>query len=120
MYIEQELASIGVTWSGLRPVAFLENLDDAKNGNPLKKGFIKMLTKESCSLKYISAADIGKGSAELLMNPEKYAGKKVDAATCEHTGTELAAIITTVSGVECKYAVSVPRFVLRLFVKNLY
>jgi len=120
LYMEKELAPVGVTWSVLRPVAFLENLDDAKNGNPLKKGHIKMLTKKNCSLKYISAADIGKGSAELLINPQKYAGKKVDAATCEHTGTELAEILTKVSGVQCKYSISVPRFVLWLFVRNLY
>jgi uncharacterized protein YbjT (DUF2867 family) len=119
-YMEQELASVQVSWSVLRPVAFLENLDDAKNGNPLTKGSVKMLTKKDCSVKYISAADIGKGSATLLMNPEEYAGKKVDAATCEYTGSELADILTKVSGVECKYSVSVPRFVLRFFVRNLY
>lgn len=119
-YMEKELAATQVTWSVLRPVAFMENLDDAKNGNPLTKGKVKMLTKENCSLKYISAADIGKGSATLLMNPDEYAGKKVDAATCEYTGKELAAALTKVSGIECSYAVSVPRFVLWLFVRNLY
>jgi len=119
-YMEKELASVQVSWSVLRPVAFLENLDDAKNGNPLTKGSVKMLTKKNCPVKYISAVDIGKGSAALLMNREEYAGKKVDAATCEYTGSELADILTRVSGVECKYSISVPRFVLWLFVRNLY
>jgi uncharacterized protein YbjT (DUF2867 family) len=119
-YMAKELASVQVTWSVLRPVAFLENLDDGKNGNPLKKGNVKMLTKKDRALKYISARDIGKGSAVLLMNPGEYAGKKVDAATCEYTGTELAQILTEVSGVECKYSISVPKFVLWLFVRNLY
>merc|ERR1712154_498823 len=107
-------------YSVLKPVAFLENLDDVKNGNPLKKGYLKMLTKPSCSLKYIAAADIGKGSAELLMKPEIYSGKKIDAATCEYTGPELAEILSQVSGTKCTYKVSVPRFVLWMFVKNLY
>lgn len=119
-YMEKELASTQITWAVLRPVAFMENLDDAKNRNPLTKGKVKMLTSENCSLKYISAADIGKGSAALLMNPSEYAGKKVDAATCEYTGKELAAILTKVSGVECSYSVSVPRFLLCLCVRNLY
>merc|ERR1712012_1426454 len=78
------------------------------------------LTKPSCSLKYISVADIGKGSTALLLNPDIYAGKLVDAATCEYTGPELAKILSEVSGTPCKYSVSVPRFVLWLFVNNLY
>ena len=120
MYMEKELSSTQVTWSVLRPVAFLDNLDDVKNGNALKKGHVKMLTKENCSLKYISTVDIGKGSVELLIKPEKYAGKKVDAATCEYTGSELATILTKVSGVQCKYSVVIPKFVIWLFDRNLY
>ena len=120
MYMEKELQDSTITWSVLKPVAFLENLDDKKNGNPLKKGSLKMLTKPDRSLKYIAAADIGKGSAELLMNPETYKYKKVDAATCEYTGLELAQILSQVSGTKCTYSVSVPRFVLWMFEKNLY
>merc|ERR1712107_863653 len=102
--MEQELASTSTTWSVLKPVAFLENLDDSKNGNPLTKGYVKMLTKPDCKLKYIGAADIGKGSVELLLNPEEYAGKKIDAVTCEYTGPQLAQILSDVSGTKCKYA----------------
>merc|ERR1712232_355552 len=98
----------------------LDNLDDPRNGNPLKKGSVKMLTKPDVSLKYISCTDIGKGSAALLMNPETYAGRKVDAATCEYNGYRLAKILSEVSGTECKYKVSVPRIALFLFVRNLY
>lgn len=119
-YMEKELASVQTTWSVLRPAVFLENLDDEKNGNPLKKGHVKMLTKKNCPVKYIGAVDIGKGSAVLLMNPKEYAGKKVDAATCEYTGSGLAKALTKASGVKCKYSKSVPRFVLWLFVRNLY
>merc|ERR1719420_240665 len=119
-YMEKELPPLGITWSVLRPVAFLDNLDDPRNGNPLEKGSVKMLTKPDCSLKYISCTDIGKGSAALLMNPEKFAGQKVDAATCEYTGYELAKILSEVSGTECKYKISVPRIVLFFFVRNLY
>merc|ERR1711963_1018741 len=102
-YMEKEFAPLRITWSVLRPVAFLDNLDDPRNGNPLKKGRVKMLTKPNCSLKYISCTDIGKGSAVLLTNPTMYSGKKVDAATCEYNGTELAAILSEVSGTKCKY-----------------
>jgi len=119
-YMAKKLAPFQITWSVLRPVAFMENLDDAKNGNPLKKGSIKMLTKPQYSVKYISATDIGKGSVALLTSPEIYHGQKIDAATCAYTGPELAEILSDVSGVPCKYSLSVPRPVLWLFVRPLY
>lgn len=120
MYIAKELRPLQITWSVMRPVAFMENLDDEKNGNPLKKGGVKMLTKPDYPVKWISCTDIGKGSAALLLNPELYAGQYIDAATCECTGHELAQALSDASGVKCKYSVSVPRFVLYLFVYPLY
>jgi len=119
-FMAKELPPLQITWSVLRPVAFLENFDDAKNGNPLTKGKLKMLVKPEASLKYISCTDIGKGCAALLMNPDLYAGQKIDAATCEYTGPQMAKELSEVSGVECTYSLSVPRFVLWLFVPYLY
>lgn len=119
-YMAKKLAPLQITWSVLRPVSFLENLDDAKNGNPLTKGSLKMLTKAEASMKWISCADIGKGAVVLLQNPEIYAGRKIDAGTCEYNGTELAEVLSEVSGVPCKYSISVPRPVLWLFVHHLY
>lgn len=120
LYMAKELSPLKITWSVLRPVAFMENLDDLKNGNPLKKGSVKMLTKPECPVKWISCADIGKGSAALLLDPALYAGQKIDAATCEYDGPGLAQALTEASGVKCKYSVSVPRFILYLFVYPLY
>lgn len=119
-YMERELLGCSTTWSVLQPAIFLENIDDPKNGNPLKKGSIKMLTKPDITLPFIGCPDIGKGSAELLMNPGVYSSKKVVAATCEYNGLQLAQILSEVSGTKCTYSVSVPRFVLWMFVKNLY
>jgi len=120
LYMAKELRPFDITWSVLRPVGFMENLDDPKNGNPLKKGHLKMLVKPTCSMKYISCTDIGKGSAALLLSPELYAGRKIDAATGEYTGPQLAEALSEVSGVKCKYSISVPKIVLFLFVNNLY
>jgi len=107
----------------MRPVCFFEILDDAATFNPLKKGKISSMltTKPECSVKYIATEDIGKGSAVLLMKPEKYAGKKIEAAAAEHTGSELAhALSEQVSGVDCKYSTGVPRFALWLFMNEVY
>jgi len=119
-YMERELLGSSITWSVLQPAIFFENSDDPKNGNPLKKGSIKMLTKPDITLPFVGCPDIGKGSAELLMNPDMYSSKKVVAATGEYNGFQLAQILSEVSGTKCKYSVSVPRIVLWTFVKNLY
>jgi len=120
VYMANELSPLQITWSVLRPVAFMENLDDEKNGNPLTKGSVKLFIKPAAPVKYISCTDIGKGSTALLMNPDLYAFQKIDAATGEYTGPELAQALTAASGIECKYSLSVPRFVMYLFVQPLY
>jgi uncharacterized protein YbjT (DUF2867 family) len=112
--------SSGITWSVLRPVAFFDNVDDVANYNPLKKGSIKFLTHPDCRVKFISCEDIGKGAATLLTNPMEYAGKIVDAAGGEHSGTELAEELTMASGARCGYSIAVPRFFLWLFMGDLY
>jgi len=120
VYMEKELRPLKTTWSVLRPAAFMENFHDPKNYNPLTKGKVKLFVKPKANLKYISCTDIGKGGAALLMNPELYAGQKIDAATCEYTGDEIAEALSEVSGVKCKYSVLIPRFVMYLFIHDLY
>lgn len=120
-FMKEELPESGsITWSIIRPVAYFENLDDAKNYNPLKKGSVKMLTKADCKVKYVACEDIGKGSAEMLMDPKKYAGKTIEAVTSVHNGVDLAKALTKVSGVECTYYVGFPRFMLWLLMTDLY
>jgi uncharacterized protein YbjT (DUF2867 family) len=109
-----------ITWSVIRPAAFFENADDETNYNPLKKSFVKMLTYPDKPVVYVAVEDIGKGSVVLLTNAEKYAGKIIEAAGAKHTGFELAAILTKVSGVKCTYEMTMPRFVLQLFMRDLY
>merc|ERR1712232_469517 len=119
-YMAKELRPLKTTWSVLRPATFMENFHDPKNYNPLTKGKVKLFVKPKANLKYISCTDIGKGCAALLLNPELYAGQKIDAATCEYNGPELAEALSEVSGVKCKYSMSVPRIVLYFFVHPLY
>lgn len=123
--IEKYMASqfdseTNITWSVIRPVVFFENFDDEPNYNPFKKGFVKMLTFPDKPVFWIAVEDIGKGSVVLLTNPEKYSGKIIEAAGAKHTGFELAEILTRVSGVNCMYEMTMPRFALRLFLRDLY
>jgi len=118
-YMAKELESTNIKWAVLRPVAFLDNYDNPGMKNPLKKGWVVGLMKASTSLKHISTVDIGKASAVLLQNPDTYAGKKIEAAGCAHTGTELAEILSKVSGTPCKYW-AFPRWLMWLFMRDMY
>lgn len=112
-------ASLNLEWAVIRPVAFLDNLDAPAMRNPLTKGRVSALMKPKTSLKQIAAVDIGKASAVMLQDPESFAGTKLEAAGCEHTGTELAEILTKVSGTPCKYKMT-PRWLLWLFMRDIY
>ena len=109
-YLAQTLEDKKTTWAVIRPVAFFDNLDDPKNSNPLTKGKLSFFGRKGYKFKLIATEDIGKGSAVLLMEPQTYAGKIIEAAGGEHTGEELAEILSEVSGVKCTFKTFPPRF----------
>ena len=74
--LEKYLRQSGVPFSILRPCAFFENLDDAANWNPLKKGVVKFLTLQDC--KYCATYDIGRAAAIQFRNREEWLGKSLD------------------------------------------
>ena len=74
--LEKYLRGSGVPFSILRPCAFFENLDDAANWNPLKKGVVKFLSLQDC--KYCATYDIGRAAAIQLKNPQQWLGKTLD------------------------------------------
>lgn len=119
-HMEEELKDSKTTWAVLRPVSFFENLANAEMKNPLKKGVVKGFSKPDSPQKYITVEDIGKGCAVLLLNPEDYASKKIEAAGALHTGPELAKALTEASGTDCVYKVVMPRWLMWLVAKDLY
>ena len=62
--LESYLRASGVPFSILRPCAFFENLDDAANWNPLKKGVVKFLSLQHC--KFCATFDIGLAKLAML------------------------------------------------------
>jgi uncharacterized protein YbjT (DUF2867 family) len=119
-YLKKELPSLNVSFSILRPVAFFDNYDDPGNYNPLVKGYVKGLFKPDVKVQYISTVDIGKGGAALLMDPKQFSGQTIDAAGGKHNGLELADALTEVSGIKCAYKVAFIRWLLWLFMPDLY
>ncbi|MFM7010657.1 MAG: NmrA family NAD(P)-binding protein [Betaproteobacteria bacterium] len=116
--LEKYLSESGVPFSVLRPCAFFENLDDAANWNPLKKGVVKFLTMQDC--KFCSTYDIGRAAVVQLKDPETWLGKSLDVISWQGNLLEVAAALSKVSRVPVKARLAMPIFLRRLFLKDLH
>ncbi len=116
--VEKYLRQSGVPFSILRPCAFFENLDDAANWNPLKKGVVKFLTMQDC--KYCATYDIGRAAAIQFHNRSAWLGKSLDVIGWQGDLHHVAAALSKVSGVPVKAKLAMPIFLRRLFLKDLH
>ena len=115
--VEAHLRASGLRHAILRPVAFFENLDDAANWNPLKKGAVKFLTAKPTL--FISTFDLGKAAAACLSDQAAWAGKTLDCASWRGDVGEVAAALQTVSGTKTKGSLAMPTFFRWLFLYDL-
>lgn len=116
--LEHYLRESGVPFSILRPCAFFENLDDAANWNPLKKGVVKFLSEQDC--KYCATYDIGRAAVVQLKDPQTWLGKTLDVIGWQGDLSQVAAALSRVSGVPVKAKLAMPIFLRRLFLKDLH
>ena len=116
--IEDYLRKSSVPFSILRPTAFFENFDDAKNWNPLKKGAIKFLTTKKC--KYCATYDIGRAAAVMFKNPETWLGRSLDVIGWEGDLSEVAQALQKAGGVPVKHSLAMPMFLRRILMKDLH
>ena len=116
--LEKYLRQSGVPFSILRPCAFFENLDDAANWNPLKKGVVKFLSLQDC--KYCATYDIGRAAAIQFRNRSEWLGKSLDVIGWQGDLSHVAAALSKVSGVPVKARLAMPIFLRRLFLKDLH
>jgi len=116
--LEAYLKQSGVPFSILRPCAFFENLDDAANWNPLKKGRVKFLSLKHC--KYVATYDIGRAAAVQFQNPEAWLGKTLDVIGWEGDLQQVAQALSKVSGAPVKASLAMPVFLRRLFLKDIH
>ena len=116
--LEKYLRQSGVPFSILRPGAFFENLDDAANWNPLKKGVVKFLTLQDC--KYCATYDIGRAAAIQFRNRSEWLGKSLDVIGWQGDLNKVAAALSKVSGVPVKAKLAMPIFLRRLLLNDLH
>ena len=116
--LEKYLQESGVPFSILRPCAFFENLDDAANFNPLKKGVVKFLSLQDC--KFCATYDIGRAAAVQYQNPQQWLGKTLDVIGWQGDLSQVAAALSKLSGEPVKAKLAMPIFLRRLLLKDLH
>jgi len=115
--LEAYLKDSGLPYTILRPGAFFENLDDAANWNPLKKGSVSFLTDKSC--KFCATYDIGRAAAIAFRNPEDWVGKSLEVVAWQGDLAAIAGALETVSGVPVRARLAMPILLRRLFLNDL-
>jgi uncharacterized protein YbjT (DUF2867 family) len=116
--LEKYLRQSGVPFSILRPCAFFENLDDAANWNPPKKGVVTFLTVQDC--KYCATYDIGRAAAIQFRDRSEWLGKSLDVIGWQGDLRQVAAALSKVSGVPVKARLAMPIFLRRLFLNDVH
>ncbi|KAJ4861892.1 nmrA-like family domain-containing protein [Trichoderma breve] len=87
-----------MSWTILRPVAFMENLDGGFVGKLFATAIKARLSQKPLQL--IATEDIGKVAAEAFLRPEEYKGKAISLAGDEVNYHQLAEIFREKTGAE--------------------
>lgn len=117
--IENYLKATDMSYSILRPSGFLENFDDSAMMNPLTKGKLKGINNANAKVEWVACRDIGKAAAVMFQNPSEWKFKTLNLVSFIASGTEIAAILSEVSGTPCQYSESLPKWLMRLVMPGL-
>jgi len=102
--LEQHAASMGVAFSIVAPVFFMENLLASWMLPALRDGRLALALPAMRKVQMIAVEDIGAFVAELVADPKLHAGERVEIAGDDVTGMDAADVLTRASGDEIEYA----------------
>jgi uncharacterized protein YbjT (DUF2867 family) len=111
--IETHIKSTGIDYTILRPVSLFENLLLPQVKSRILKGKLVLPVRRDKVQQFIGADDIGRISAIILSNPEKYAGRTIMLASEQMDGNQLAAVFSKVLNRNIKFQ-QLPMFIVRL------
>ncbi len=110
--VEQHIRGLGVPFTIVGPVFFMENLLNPAFVPSLRTGTLALPLPARRPLQMIAAADIARFFCLVIERPAEFQGKRIDIASDARTGTETAQVISQASGREIPYA-EVPLDALR-------
>ena len=94
--IEAYVQSLPMMTTITRPVSFMEML--LLPGMGLPQGKFTFFMRPEQSMQMIALADLGRMNAQILMSPERYAGKAIELASANVTGRDLETAFTHAVG----------------------
>ncbi|MGH3386982.1 MAG: NmrA/HSCARG family protein [Nocardioidaceae bacterium] len=92
--VERHLAALGTPHTVLAPAAFLENVDSPWVAPALREGSYGFGMPANLPLQQVAVADLAAFAALVIEQPERFAGTRVELASVEVTGAELAAALS--------------------------
>ena len=101
--VEEHIERLGVPYTIVAPVYFMENLLASWTLPQLKEGRLPMALPSSRPLQQIALSDIVTFTRVVLENRAEFAGRRVDIASDELAGEEAAKVLTRVTGHEIHY-----------------
>jgi uncharacterized protein YbjT (DUF2867 family) len=116
--VERRLASFGVPYTIVAPVAFMENAFLPWTLPDLRHGTLALALPESRPLQHVALADLASFVALVVEERERFLGRRIDLASDEVTGAEQAEILSRASGREIGY-VELPLQQVRSFSEEL-
>ena len=105
--VERHIEGLGVPYTIVAPVYFMENVLSPWNLPELREGRLPIALPASRPLQQVALGDIAAFTALVIENREGFVGRRVDIASDELPGEVMAEILTRVSGREIGY-VEVP------------
>lgn len=105
--VEEALRATDMPWTILAPVFFMDNLQSPWWLPAIKEGAFPMGIPSDRKLQHIAVEDIGKFAALVIARRDEFLGKRIDLASDEVTGTEVAALLTKLANRPINY-VAVP------------
>ena len=99
--VEEHLRRIGMSYTILRPVAFMENWLSMRE--VIEKGVLPQPLTPETRLQMLAVDDIGGFAAQAFEHPAKWAGRAIDLAGDELSMNELTEAFSRVSGHEVLY-----------------
>jgi uncharacterized protein YbjT (DUF2867 family) len=101
--VEEHIEGLGVPYTIVAPVYFMNNLLAPWTLPQLKEGSLPMALPSSRPLQQIAVSDIAAFAALVLENRKEFEGRRVDIASDELAGEEVAEVLTQVTGREIHY-----------------
>lgn len=102
--VERHLSDLGLRHTVLAPVAFLENIVAPWTLPGLREGRYAFALPPERLLQQVALADVATVAVAVLEQPDRYAGQRIELASVEATGPEVAAALTRRIGREIRYA----------------